>query len=246
MTDIHALAGPYVLDAVDDVERAAFARHLAECLSCASEVDELLATAARLADDVWSMPPPRLRAQVLAEVARTPQERPGRRPGRDGRAADRRWRTLTAAAVAAGVLAAGAGTVTYLVQEQRLRDERAVTAAARADTERIRQILGAPDLVVRQEPVAGGGQLTVASSVARDAGVVLLAGAPPIADDQAYQLWLMDGPTARPAGVLTAGVSGDTAVVTGVRGKRLVALTVEPAAGSAQPSTDPLVTVPLA
>jgi anti-sigma factor RsiW len=36
--DIHALGGAYALDAVDDLERVAFDRHLAECETCALEV----------------------------------------------------------------------------------------------------------------------------------------------------------------------------------------------------------------
>ena len=34
MSDIHALVGAYAVDALDDVERAAFERHLAECAAC--------------------------------------------------------------------------------------------------------------------------------------------------------------------------------------------------------------------
>ena len=49
MTDIHALAGAYVLDAVNDVERAAFTRHLSQCNACVSEVTELREAVAILA-----------------------------------------------------------------------------------------------------------------------------------------------------------------------------------------------------
>ena len=31
MTEIHALSGAYAVDALDDLERAAFERHLGEC-----------------------------------------------------------------------------------------------------------------------------------------------------------------------------------------------------------------------
>jgi anti-sigma factor RsiW len=59
--DIHALVGAYALDAVDDLERAAFDRHLRGCGACQAEVTELQETAARLADGTWSVPPPALR-----------------------------------------------------------------------------------------------------------------------------------------------------------------------------------------
>ena len=44
--DIHTLAGAYALDALNDLERAAFARHMTECEACAQEVAEYLETTA--------------------------------------------------------------------------------------------------------------------------------------------------------------------------------------------------------
>ena len=80
--DIHALAGAYAIDAVDDLERAAFDRHLADCETCANEVGELRDAAARLTEGTWSVPPPRMREQVLARAAATPQLAPlGQRRG---------------------------------------------------------------------------------------------------------------------------------------------------------------------
>ncbi|WP_422770399.1 anti-sigma factor [Plantactinospora sp. WMMC1484] len=245
MSDIHTLVGAYVLDAVDDLERAAFDRHLADCDSCAAEVGELRETAARLTDGAWSVPPPRLRTEVLAQVSRTRQDRPGRLSGRDGRSALSRWRAVTAGAVAAAVLAVAAGVTGYLVQQQRVHDERAATVAARAELERVRDILDAPDLVVGREGLAGGGRLSVFRSPAGDTAVVLLAGAPRVPDDRAYHLWLVEGSTPRPAGVLAAGTGDDTVVLTGMSGSDAVAVTVEPATGSARPTTDVLGSVPL-
>ncbi|MGW4275741.1 RskA family anti-sigma factor, partial [Streptomyces seoulensis] len=47
--DLHSMTGAYALHALPDDERAAFERHLAGCASCAQEVAEFAATAARLA-----------------------------------------------------------------------------------------------------------------------------------------------------------------------------------------------------
>src|SRR5262245_3364931 len=119
-TEIHALAGAYALDAVDDVERAAFRRHLAECQTCAREVAELQETVGRLADSTWELPPLRMRDTVFAEVRRTRQISPGRadRDRGTGAASAARWRRWTAGAVAAGIIAVGAAAGTYAVQEQ--------------------------------------------------------------------------------------------------------------------------------
>ena len=50
MSDIHALSGAYAVDAVDDIERASFERHLASCPTCRAEVASLRETSALLAD----------------------------------------------------------------------------------------------------------------------------------------------------------------------------------------------------
>jgi anti-sigma factor RsiW len=235
VTDIHTLAGAYALDAVDDVERAAFARHLAECESCAIEVAELRESAARLADPAWSVPPPRLRAEVLERVRRTRQLPPGRAE-RDASPALARWRRRTAVAVAAGILAVGAGAATYAVQEQRVREERATADAARIEADRIRTVLAAPDAVVRSTDVQGGGRVTMVMSPGLDAGVVLLGGAQSPGKDHAYQLWLVHAGRADSAGVLAAGASGATKLVSGVRGAEALGVSREPAGGSRTPT----------
>src|SRR5689334_7565992 len=102
--DIHALAGAYALDAVDDLERAAFDRHLRECGACTVEVAELRETASWLTHAVAAPPPPRLREAVLAEVSRTAQERPRRSSAGAGRTRRDRLRRWGAGLVAAAVL----------------------------------------------------------------------------------------------------------------------------------------------
>ena len=57
--DIHGLTGAYAVDAVDDVERARFEAHLADCPQCQAEVTTLRAAASspaaalRLATSAW-------------------------------------------------------------------------------------------------------------------------------------------------------------------------------------------------
>ena len=59
--DIHGLSGAYAVDAVDDVERAGFEAHLAECSQCETEVASLRAAATQLSSITLSAPPPSLR-----------------------------------------------------------------------------------------------------------------------------------------------------------------------------------------
>jgi len=235
-SDIHALAGAYVLDAIDDVERAAFARHLSGCEACALEVAELRETVTRLADESWSAPPPRMRDEVLAKVRQTRQVGPGR-PEREGTTpALLRWRRRTAIAVAAGILVAGAGTATWAVQQQEVQRQRAVNESVQA-------VLIAPDAVVRSSAVEGGGRMTMVVSRSLDRGVVVLDATKP-SDEQAYQLWRV-GATIVDAGVLDPGQGTATRIVNGINSVDAVALTLEPAGGSAQPTVlPPLAGVP--
>jgi anti-sigma-K factor RskA len=237
-TDIHALVGAYALDAVDDLERAAFERHIRECDGCRGEVDELRETASRLADSTWSIPPPRLRTDVLGAIGRTRQLPPAEsaRPEPDARAAVSKWRRYTAGAAAAGILAAGAGATTWAVQEQRVR-ENAVVAAAELRESRMQSVLAAPDLVVRTAPVIGGGRVTVASSALQGASVVSMRADRAPAANQAFQFWtIREGQKPVDAGVLPAGEAAAAQIVDGVPGNDTFAVSVEPAAGSVQPT----------
>jgi len=236
--DIHALVGAYALDAVDDLERAAFERHLRECEACRLEADELRAASARLADGAWSVPPPRLRDNVLAAIATTRQlppsgpvrtPAPATRPG-----ASRRLRLAVAAAV---VVAAGAaGTAVYAVQDQRVRHERTLAEAARASEARVRAVLAAPDLVLREQRLNSGGRVTVASSRLHDAGVIMLTatGAPP--SGRVYQLWTIRAGTPASAGALGEGQAASVQIVDGLPDSSAVGVTVEPAPGSSAPT----------
>jgi anti-sigma-K factor RskA len=241
-TEIHALAGAYALDAVDDVERAAFRRHLAECETCALEVTELQETVGRLADSTWELPPPRLRDSVLAEVRRTRQATRGRadRDRTASAASAQRWRRWTAGTVAAGIIAVGVGVGTFAVQEQRVRE--AQTAAAEAS--RIQDVLSADDVVIRAVS-EGGSELRVVRSESRNAAVVFVTGMAGVNADQAYQLWKIEGNNATSAGVLAAGRTTGLRYVEGIEGFGTIGVTRERAGGVDSPSTSPILAVTL-
>jgi len=237
-TDVHALVGAYALDAVDDLERAAFERHIAECEACRAELDELRETAARLADGTWSVPPPRLRTEVMAAVGRTRQLPPPDAATPGGRSRPGRWRRYSVAAAAAVVLAAGTGATVYAVQDQRVRDQSAIASAAELREIRTQSVLSAADLVVRTSPMVGGGRVTVASSAAQGASVVSIRADRAPAAGRAFQMWTIRG-AGRPVspGVLPAGEASTVEVLDGVPGNDVFAVSLEPAGGSAQPTT---------
>ena len=247
--EIHALIGAYVLDAVDDLERQAFDRHLRECDVCRMEVDELREVSARLADGAWSVPPPALRDSVLSAIGSVrqlapvspapPPVTPAKRPGT-------RLRRITAAA-AVVVTVAGAATAGYALQNDRVRREHARAEAAQAAEARVRALLASPDLVVRDEQLAGGGRVTVASSKLHDAGVIMLAAESAPADGKVFQLWTIRSKVPVSEGALRPGQTTAVTVVEGIDQASDVGVSIEAAGGSATTPTTPLAAdVPLA
>ncbi|MBG6064745.1 anti-sigma factor [Micromonospora ureilytica] len=230
--DVHTLAGAYVLDAVDDVERAAFERHLAECEPCRDEVAELRETVARLADETdVEATPAALRERTLAQVARTPQLRVSAAGAGGGRRAGR-WRQLTVAAAAAVLLAGGASAVTWTVSNDRISDEQASSAQAR----QIAAVLDAPDARVFERPLQPGGAATVVVSRDRDRGVVLLRDLPAPGAGRIYELWLIRGSEPRKVGQLAEGDRASTMVIGPVADAGTFGVSNEPVGGSVTPT----------
>jgi anti-sigma factor RsiW len=229
--DLHTLSGAYAADALDRVERDVFERHLETCDSCRAEVRELQATTARLAVGVSATPPAALRDRVLAEVGRTRQLSPQGDVVRLDERRSRPWYRQPATAAAAVLLVVAIGLGGLAVQENRQK----------ADAERLAQRIAAvavdPQRTVHTVPVAHGGTGTV---VAAD-GIAVFHGSdlPRLPDGRAYQLWRISGQESQSAGVLGRG--GElTGVVTDLGPGDAVGVTVEPAAGSSQPTSDPV------
>ncbi|MEU8298733.1 anti-sigma factor [Micromonospora sp. NPDC048909] len=231
--DIHTLAGAYALDAVDDLERAAFERHLAGCGTCRQEVAELRETAARLADDTIAEPVPvALRDRTLAAARRTPQERVVSEPGRPS-PADRRWPRWLTSVAAAIVAAAGASAVTWTVADNGTEQQQVVDENAR----RVAEVLTARDARVHQIAVEGGGRTVLVVSQERDRGVAVLHDLPAPGAGRAYQLWLIRGDEdPRSVGVLSADATTATSVVGPIDGASTFGLSNEPVGGSATPT----------
>jgi anti-sigma-K factor RskA len=233
--DVHTLTGAYAADALTDIERQSFEQHMGACADCLEEVRTLRETVAVLGAAAAVLPPPALRARVLAEVALTAQYRPGLRTAAERRPGARRWPLAVAASVAM-VLAIALGGVGW-VQTQRAEEARETAAriSAIAADPRGRRVSG---------PATGGGTVTVLA--AGDQGVVLAEGLPELPDSRTYQLWFVraGGNAITSAGLGPAGEDGGRSwsrFVTGVRAGDTVAVSVEPGGGSQQPTTEPIV-----
>jgi anti-sigma-K factor RskA len=239
--DVHALTGAYVLDAVSDIERASFERHLAECSACAQEVRELRETSTRLGVAALAEPPPHLKGQVMSAIRTVRQLPPevGAAPGRH-RASPPRWafRITTGAAAVLLVIATVFGVL--LVRASDKQDE----TQRYADS--VTSILQARDARVFSGAASGGGSATVVFSRSQDHALVLTGGLPEVASGKDYQAWVIGADDQlRSVGVMPR--SGSTTLdLHGVAGAKGFGVTVEKAGGAETPNLPPIMQVDFA
>ena len=255
---LHALAGPYALDALDEAERDRFERHLRGCAACQSEIRGFAAVVAALAEPAAEVPPAGLRALVLAAVSGTRQLAPevatsreapevpvapalrARRGERRDRARRSSWLPRLALATGAAGLAASAvlGGVTVSARNGQ--------SAAQVQTQAIAAVLSAPDARLVSAPTSAGGSATVVAAVRQGTMVFTSSGLRPLRESRVYELWFI-GRTTRSAGLVPAAIGGRTAPVlaSGLATGDKIGVTVEPAGGSSAPTTAPIVVMTL-
>ena len=225
MSDIHALSGAYAVDAIHDLERAEFERHLTTCASCRAEVESLRAAAAHLADVSAAPPPADMRDRILAGAQFI---RP--LPPRAAQAAKQRWRIPAAAAAAAAIAGLGVGVTT----EWRPWEPETVQLTL---TDRVRQ---APDAQSWTQSLPSGASVTVTRSKSVGVAVWQSSGLTPLPSGRVYELWLQTpDESLKPAGLFSAGdgeviMRGDATEAIGA------GVTEEPSGGSPTPTTEPI------
>jgi hypothetical protein len=265
---LHLLTGAYALNALDDDERRRFEHTLSFGDATAEEARELAETAALLAAGTTPVaPPPDLKARLMAQIAVTPQldagshpsdagSRPGDAGSRPGDAeatvtdlGERRRRALwtapvkwLAAAAAVLLVAAGAAGVWGLrVQQQRDDALRQLAAASNAPGAVMNRILGAPDAKVQEVSVPGGGTMLIVHSRQDALAGVMTVDLPAPAAGHVYELWLGDeSGSMKPAGLVTGTGTTWNQLAGGIGSATALGVTVEPAGGSPQPTTAPL------
>ncbi|QLY28519.1 anti-sigma factor [Nocardia huaxiensis] len=230
--DLRDLAYPYALDALPETQRYAVEAWLdtaddtaaAAFRATVREVRETLADMT-VVDAVDA--PPELEASILKALDRKTTPAPPR-------AWMRPMYLLTAAAALIAVIVLGAMVI------------RTPADHPGADAVTAQQILAEPGARATTTAVTGGGTVTV--TVARDSAnaVVTFDAVPQPPAAREYQLWLVPGAGApRSAGVLAALPGRNSPLLVPIDGARALALSIEPVGGSAQPTTDPIVAVPL-
>lgn len=234
----------YALDAVDDEERAAIERALAASPELRDKVGGYAETATQLADLADPVtPPPGLKSRLMTAIEHTPQVAPDvagsvQPPGPAETAARRRWFqrpvAIIAAAAAAVVLVVGAIVGIGWSGPNGWGAQREMSAIAEA-----------PDVQSATHELDGGGEVTLVWSAEQGRSGVVVEGLPDLGAEETYELWYIDDSGAEPAG--TFDVAGDETwrVLEGdFRPGVAVGVTVEPAGGSPEPTTEPIVVIP--
>lgn len=263
--DVRDLLPGYALDALDEQERRSVDQLLevdADARRALAEYQDVVAAFA-----VEAEPPAAVRASVLERIRTTPQaEAPAARapepPHGHGSGATgassaprrqvagggpdaggdvvqlddlrrrrlRRWGTALAS-VAAAVAIAVPTAIAVQVSAERDR--------MREQVEAVSELLGNPDSAILRSAVEGGGQAAVL--VAGEDMFFHAEGLPDPGEGRAYQLWVV----AADGSVSSAGVldlrGGETSSLVRASDGVGMAVTIEPDAGSEQPTTDPLV-----
>jgi anti-sigma-K factor RskA len=243
--ELHTLTGAYAAHALSGEEQAEFEAHLADCSDCQQEVRELVATTARMGEAEYDGPSPELKARVLAEVSRTRQLPPSGTLGEVVRLDERRRSRflLGVAASVAALALVGGGISGGIALHERHRSEQ-----VQAESAAIEAVLSAPDARTVTANGPGGSRGTAVVSDLRHSAVFSAADWPAPPSGKAYQLWVIDASGAHSQGLLTRTSNGS---VRPVVSRDLQApgasfgVTLEPAGGSRQPTTTPVLLMPI-
>jgi anti-sigma-K factor RskA len=145
-------------------------------------------------------------------------------------------RPVTTVAVAALVAAIVVLAVLQVRTRQQLQQAQAGNRVAAA-------VLAAPDARLETGGTTLGGTMTAVISAHDREAVITTVGMPVPSGTRVYQLWVISAAGARSAGLLPSSSTGVTSPVLAadVQPGDKLAITVEPAGGTPQPTTTPVV-----
>jgi len=211
--ELHELTAAYALDALAPDEVAEYEAHLATCARCREELAQLGSVTDALAFGVPQRTPPHELRSRIVEAARA--ERPNVRALPSRSRAPLRVAIGIAAVAACAAVSLGAWDLA------------------------LHHRLDRADEALRSVPVHGA---TGAVLLGNGRATLVLAHLPAAPSGKTYEAWVLSGGAAVPAGLFDGG-PGTTVVALShaVPGGGKVAVTVEPAGGSPQPTRTPFV-----
>jgi anti-sigma factor RsiW len=209
---VHGLTAAYALDALDESEQRAYEQHLARCERCQAELAEFAATAGALAFAAEPHVPPPALLDRIVETARAERPNVVPLPSRT------RSRVVGIVAAVAGVAAVGLLAWNLVLHDQLDKAHGQATALA---------LKGAEGSVI----VGANGR-----------GTLVVTGLHPAEPGKTYEAWVIRDGKATPAGLFRGGPTSIVHLTKRVPGGAIIGITVEPAGGSQQPTSNPIVT----
>jgi anti-sigma factor RsiW len=224
---IHDLTSAYALDALDADETSEFEEHLRHCERCQAELAELQEATSRLAYAVPPVAAPAgLRARIL-DQARTERSNVIPLPQARRRTT---WVLGAATAIAASV-AIGLGIWAAILHNDLGAERSAHNRVADALA-----IVAAPG-TAHVDLTGANGSLAVGQS---GEAVLVIPDLKKAPAGRTYEAWVIRGTKPSPAGLFEGGRSTIVPLSRLVRPGSVVAVTIEPDGGVAQPSGSPI------
>ena len=230
------LKGAYVLGALPQEERRGFEEYLAAHPGRRAEMEELGAVAGLLALSPQEQEPsPELRSRVMDAVgAEAVRPRASRRSALAWLEELLRARNLALGAAALLVIGLFSWSMLLRGEVQNLQG-------------RVQSLQSQPQEPQTPQMVELGGTATEQGARAEfvtlegDRAVLVVENMPPLPEDKAYQVWVIEDDVPKPGGLFEPGQDPVAAVVEHpVQGGDAVAVTVEPEGGSPKPTSDPM------
>jgi anti-sigma factor RsiW len=226
---IHELTAGYALDALDPEERRAYEAHLVGCAHCQDELESFWQTTEALAVAASGPEPgPALRERILAGARAEPQVVVPFEPRRRSRLP-----VLGAAAAVAAVIVLAVGLWASQISSE-LDDARSALERERAAA----AVLADPSSsTISLE--TGEGRLVVGPD---GRAVLVLDGLDPAPAGKTYELWIVEGDNAAPAGLFPGRDGLDVVGLDGtVAPGNVVAVTIEDEGGVEVSANAPIV-----
>jgi len=229
------LRDAYVLGALPEDERRSFEDYLARHPERQAEIDELGAVAGLLAFSPQEQEPPsELRSRVMEVVEAEAEPRRVRPRSAFARIGD--YLSVSSLALgAAALLVIGLLSWNALMQDQ-IQDLQGEVADAR-DQQQLQQ--------TRTIKLAGtwadqGANAEVAS-IHKNQIILVARNMPAVPEDKTCQIWVIKGDVPQPSGLFQPhGNMTATPITNSISQADVIAVTVEPAGGSDQPTSDPV------
>ncbi|MCW4354100.1 anti-sigma factor [Hoyosella sp. YIM 151337] len=237
--DYHSLTGAYVLNSLPPLEHDRFEAHLKNCPTCKEEVAELQQTIGRVGSASAATPPKHLRERVLDAVAQTRQQPPQVTPRLRHR---NLIPAITGIAAAASLIIAAMLGIQLSQTTAQLMEERQAREVLAQRYHDFAELVTADDARLVTSTMVSGGRVTAVVAHSHNAALFVTHELPPLPEELDYQLWVIGPDGTHSPGVVEAE---GAILAQGVDRNSQLAVTIEPAGGSPEGTTDPVVVLPV-